>query len=432
MGILTRATRNIARRKTRTALVTVVLGLSLAILITLPANISANQQASQKAIDHLNNAAESYVSWLNGVASKMEVYRPIAFDFGSEENNYTMTTILYPLMNLSDYSELNSIPNVNAVIPILRQEIKDPQNENITLYDVYGIPLGASTVDNYPSVLPSNITAGRNLRVGDRGDVVLQEIVADKLGVNVGGAVNILGYNFEVVGIQKQGEYQGLIDYNVTAAFMNLKDAQRITNTTGQATKFIVFANEADNVMVVKGRITELYSGNVTVQVAEALLLQASTARSNMAQQKIDIQNMMNQLQSTATIQIGVVIVAQATIILFIMLYTVRERTREIGTLKAMGASTITILGQFMLEGILLSILAGIAGIAIGIIGTSTIGYLLLPNLTQAGVEQVTINITPTLALFGLGAAILLGTIGNLYPAWKAATIKPAESMKYD
>jgi len=234
------------------------------------------------------------------------------------------------------------------------------------------------------------------------------------------------------VGIQRQGEYQGLIDYNVTAAFMNLKDAQRITNTTGQATKFFIFANEADNVMAIKGRIGELYSGNVTVQVAESLLWQASTAQTKLEQQKIDIENMMNQLQSTATIQIGVVIVAQATIILFIMLYTVRERTREIGTLKAMGASNLTILGQFMLEGILLSILAGIAGIAIGIIGTSTIGYLLLPNLTQAGVEQVTINITPKLALFGLGAAILLGTIGNMYPAWKAATTKPAEAMKYD
>ena len=429
---MTRATRNIARRKARTALVTVALGLALAILITLPANISANQQASQKAIDHLNNATEAYVSWLNSAASKMEVYRPIAFDFGSEENNYTTTAILYPLMNISDYTELSSIPNVTADIPILRQDIKDPKNQNITLYDVYGIPLDASTVDSYPSVLPSNITAGRNLRAGDSGVVVLQELVADQLGVNVGGTVNILGYNFEVVGIQRQGEYQGLIDYNVTAAFMNLEDAQRITNTTGQATKFFIFANEADNVMGIKGRITELYSSNVTVQVAEPLLLQASTVRSNMEQQKIDIQNMMNQLQSTSTIQIGVVIVAQAVIILFIMLYTVRERTKEIGTLKAMGASSTMILGQFMLEGILLSFIAGIVGIVIGIIGTSTLGYILLPNLNQAGIDQVAVSIAPEFVLFGLGAAVLLGTLGSLYPAWRAARTKPAEAMRYE
>ena len=432
MGILTRATRNIARRKARTALVTVALGLALAILITLPANISANQQASQKTIDQLNNATESYVLWLNSVASEMEVYRPIAFDFGSEENNYTTTTILYPLMNLSDYTELSSIPNVNAVVPILRQDIKDPQNENITLYDVYGIPLEASIVDSYPSILPSNITAGRNLRAGDRGVVVLHEVVADQFGVGIGDRVNLLGQDFEVVGIQRRGEYQGLTDYNVTAAFMSLKDAQRITNTSGQATKFILFADEAYNVYRIRGKITELYSANVSVQIAEALLTQASSTRLTMEQQKLDIQNVIEQMQSTATVQIGLVVVAQGVIVLFIMLYTVRERTREIGTLKAMGASNSAILGQFMLEGVILSLIAGIAGIVIGIIGTSTIGYLLLPNLTQAGIEQVTINITPKLALYGLSTAILLGTIGSLYPAWRAATTKPSEAMKYD
>ncbi len=362
----------------------------------------------------------------------MEVYRPIAFDFGSEENNYTTTTILYPLMNISDYTELSSIPNVTAVIPILRQDIKDPQNENITLYDVYGIPLGASAVDNYSSVLPSNITAGRNLRAGDSGVVVLQEVVADQLGVNVGGTVNILGYNFEVVGIQRQGEYQGLIDYNVTVAFMNLKDAQRITNTTGQATKFFIFADEADNVWAIKGRITELYSSNVTVQVAEALLQQAITVQLDNEQQKVDIQNMTNLMQSTATVEIGLVIVAQAIIILFIMLYIVRERTREIGTLKAMGASSTSILGQFMLEGILLSFIAGMVGIVIGIIGTSTVGYILLPNLNQAGIDPVAVNLTPELVLFGFGVAVLLGVLGSLYPAWRAARTKPAEAMRYE
>jgi len=375
---------------------------------------------------------DSYVSWLNEVASQMEVYRPIAFDYGTEDNNYTMTTILYPLMNISDYTSLRSISNVTASIPILRYDIKDPQNANSTLYDVYGIPLDADFLERYPAILPSNITVGRNLKDGDSGMVVLHEVIAGKFGVSVGDRVDLLGQSFEVVGIQRRGEYQGLTDYNVTAAFMSLKDAQRITNTSGQATKFILFADGADDVYRIRGKILELYSTNVSVQIAEALLTQASSARSNMEQQKLDIQNMMAQMQDTATMQIGLVIVAQGVIVLFIMLYTVRERTREIGTLKAMGASNSAILGQFMLEGVILSLIAGIAGIVIGIIGTSTIGHLLLPNLTQAGIKQATINITPTLALYGLSTAITLGIIGSIYPAWRAATTKPSEAMKYD
>jgi putative ABC transport system permease protein len=358
---------------------------------------------------------------------------PIQFDFGSEENNYKTTAILYLLMNLSDYAELSLIPNVTAVLPILRQDIKDQKNPNVTLYDVYGIPLEASVIDSYPSVLPSNVTVGRNLRAGDRGVVVLQEIVADQFGVGVGDNVNLLGQNFEVVGIQRQGEYQGLIDYNVTAAFMRLEDAQRITNTSGQATKFIVFVDDADNVFRVSRKITELYSSTVSVQVATAILTQASEVQGKINQQKIDVQDMMNQMQNTATVQVGVAVAAQGAIILFIMLYTVRERTREIGTLKAMGASSTTILGQFLLEGVLLSFIAGMVGIVIGVIGTSTIGYILLPHLNQTSVNQtVAVNVSPESVLFGLGVALLLGAVGSIYPAWKAARTRPAEAMRYE
>jgi putative ABC transport system permease protein len=437
MGTLRRAVRNITRRKTRALLVIAILSLALTMLIALPASVNANQQATQKAIDDLNAEAESFALSLSSVATEMEVYRPIAFDYGSEENNYTTTTILYPLMNLSDYTEISTIPNVKAVVPILRQDIKDPQNQNITLYDVYGIPLEASIVDSYPSVLPSNITAGRNLRAGDRGVVVLQEVVADQFGVGVDDKVNLLGQNFDVVGIQRQGAYQGLREYNVTAAFMSLEDAQRITNTTGQATALKIFVNASADNMVrdvydAQTRITELYSANVSVQVADAVLRQAFEVRWRIDQQKTDMQNMMDQLQNAALIQIILAMVAQGAVILIIMLYTVRERTREIGTLKALGAGSKTILGQFMLEGVLLSFTAGIVSIAIGTIGISALGHILLPNLNPTGeaLEVAAVTITPELALFGLGVAVLLGALGSLYPAWRAAKIRPAEAMR--
>ncbi|MCL2173171.1 MAG: hypothetical protein FWB84_05980, partial [Candidatus Bathyarchaeota archaeon] len=203
MGVFTRVVRNLFRRGARTALIVVALGLALSLLIALPANIDANQLASQRAIDDLNETAEAYVSWLNGVASVIEVFRPLSFDYGSEDNNYTMSTVLYPLMNISDYANLGSISNVTAVVPVLRQDIKDPENENITLYDVYGVPLDVDVLGNFSSVLPSNITVGRNLCVGDSGVVVLHEVVAEELGVGVGGWVELLGQRFEVVGLQR-------------------------------------------------------------------------------------------------------------------------------------------------------------------------------------------------------------------------------------
>ena len=145
--------------------------------------------------------------------------------------------------------------------------------------------------------------------------------------------------------------------------------------------------------------------------------------------------------------EMGTVIVVDAAIVLFIMLYTVRERTREIGTLKALGAGNLTILGQFMLEGILLSLIAGTVGIIIGTVGATSLAGFLLPAPTQAGNSTVSstgvslgevtsasisVNITPELVIFGLGISVLLGALGSLYPAWRAARTRPAEAMRYD
>ena len=140
-------------------------------------------------------------------------------------------------------------------------------------------------------------------------------------------------------------------------------------------------------------------------------------------------------------------VAATSLIVLFVMLYTVKERTKEIGTLKAIGFSNSTVMGQFMLEGILLSMIAGVVGIAIGSIAAPTLASLLLPSVgvggrSAAGVAIVSgttrfgglavATLTPELILLGFGVAILLGTLGSLYPAWRAAKIRPAEAMRYE
>ena len=134
------------------------------------------------------------------------------------------------------------------------------------------------------------------------------------------------------------------------------------------------------------------------------------------------------------------VIVATSLIVLFVMLYTVRERTKEIGTFKAIGFSNSTVMGQFMLEGVLLSAIAGVVGIAIGVIAAPTLTSILqiTPTLSRAaGFQDWTFSgnsvaVSPELILIGFGVAVLLGTLGSLYPAWRAAKIKPAEAMRYE
>ena len=185
----------------------------------------------------------------------------------------------------------------------------------------------------------------------------------------------------------------------------------------------------------------------LSVSIAASLVDSMIQMQTQTNEELLMAQASMSQIQNTGTMEIAIVTVVVAAIVLFIMLYTVRERTREIGTLKALGASSMAILGQFMLEGVLLSLIAGVVGIVIGTVGATSLANLLLPHPTQAGNStisstvvslgsassaSISVTITPELVLLGLGVAVLLGALGSLYPAWKAARARPAEAMRYE
>ena len=435
MGILSRATRNMFRRKTRSLLVVLVLSFALAMIISIPPSITASEATTQKTIDDLTASAQSVNDTMSIVATQIDCHLPPIWVPNAGPNNETI--LEQPLMNVTDYANLTAIPDVANVIPILDQAV----NDSDFAYNVYGLPLeNASLLSMYSLLLPSNITTGRNLQAGDSGVVVLQERVADYFGVGVGGTVNILNQTFRVVGID------GYTPLNETAAYMNLNEAQAITNNTGNVTNFKVFADNVTNVEGIANKISLMYP-KLSVSIAASLVYSIIQMQTQTNVELQMAQAMMSQIQSTGTMEIGVVTAVDAAIVLFIMLYTVRERTREIGTLKALGASNMAILGQFMLEGILLSLIAGIVGIVIGTVGATSLANLLLPRPTQAGNSTVSstsvslssassasisVTITPELILAGLGIAVLLGALGSLYTAWRAARTRPAEAMRYD
>jgi putative ABC transport system permease protein len=435
MGILIRATLNISRRKTRSLLIIVVLSFALAMLISIPPSITASKVATQQTIDNLTEVTQSVNATVNSVATQIDCHLPAVSVPNEGPDNQTI--LEQPIMNVTGYANLTSISGVVNVIPIFDQAA----NDSDFAYNIYGFPLdNASLLSMYSLLLASNITAGRNLQAGDSGVVVLQERVADHFNVTVGGTVNILNQTFQVVGIE------GYTPLNETDAYMNLNDAQTVTNNTGDVTDFKVFADNVTIVEDVANKISIMYP-KLSVSIAASLVDSVIQMQTQTNEELQMTQASMSQIQSTGTLEIAVVTVVVAAIVLFIMLYTVRERTREIGTLKALGASSMAILGQFMLEGVLLSLIAGIVGIVIGTVGATSLANLLLPHPTQAGNSTVStagvsigsassasisVTITPELVLLGLGVAVLLGALGSLYPAWRAARTRPAEAMRYE
>ena len=118
----------------------------------------------------------------------------------------------------------------------------------------------------------------------------------------------------------------------------------------------------------------------------------------------------------------GISLVVGGIGIMNIMLVSVTERTREIGVRKAIGALKRDILAQFLLESLVLSLLGGIIGILLGWGVSALAGNLL----------EVNTVIDPATVALSAGFAAAVGLIFGIYPAWRAASLRPIEALRYE
>jgi putative ABC transport system permease protein len=119
--------------------------------------------------------------------------------------------------------------------------------------------------------------------------------------------------------------------------------------------------------------------------------------------------------------------------VLNIMLVSVTDRTREIGTRKAVGASDGAILSQFVLEAIALAGFGGLIGVALGVGSVLGLGQI-IPLLGAS--SRFLRGFTPVLSLatvlVAFGISLAIGLAAGGYPAWRAAQLNPIEALRYE
>lgn len=474
MGVLTRAVRNVSRRKIRASLVIIALSLSVAILVTIPSGIMANQKAAEQLSSNYDNYLEQMESEITTASTLLEVSLSSGFSgqgFGGRERpegqfpngeppegGAGMGGFIRDFMssesffNESAVANISSIEGIAAVIPILEKSEGTVVTQTTQFgefdviqpeYTVVGVPLDDFLLSNYP-ILPSDIVEGRTLAEGDTDAVLLSQNNTEYFGVGLNDQVNILGTDFTVVGI-----YSTTVTQEMDHLYMSLPEAQLITETQGNISRIDVYAENEDVIDEIQTAITEMYP-EFSVSTAESRL----EAINAMAERQIELldnaEANLAETQAVAYMEIGIAVVATSLIVLFTMLYTVRERTHEIGVLKAIGFSNGNIMNQFMLEGMVLSIVAGLAGVAIGLVGAPVLTQLLITGFSSSssGLQMVGVtgraggDITgvtlqnsiaaPTaeLLLIVFAGAVLLGVVGSLYPAWRASKTSPMEALK--
>ncbi len=109
--------------------------------------------------------------------------------------------------------------------------------------------------------------------------------------------------------------------------------------------------------------------------------------------------------------------------IMNIMLVTVTERTREIGLRMAVGAARRDVLGQFLAEAVIISLLGGVAGILVGVA---------VPLSVRFFTDEFAIPISPLSIVVAFTVSLIVGLVFGILPANRAARLNPTEALRYE
>jgi putative ABC transport system permease protein len=143
----------------------------------------------------------------------------------------------------------------------------------------------------------------------------------------------------------------------------------------------------------------------------------------NRQQQILDVYDKLTGALYGVAIGIGLITLLVGGIgIMNIMLVSVRERTREIGIRRAIGARRRTIVIQFLLESAAVAVLGGAIGTALGLGAAQLV----------AAVSPLAAAVTPRAVILGLTFSATVGILFGLWPAWRAAMLDPIEALRHE
>jgi len=261
------------------------------------------------------------------------------------------------------------------------------------------------------------LEAGRFFGRNDKNSVILGNAVAHDMfedEIEIGDRVKIGDEKFKVVGIFK--EIGNRIDDSMIVVPMD--KLRELTNSEEEVTLILVGANDADRVDDVAKRIEKTLEKYYERGTFTVLTSQQLAERLKMISLTLTV--FLGGIASISLIVAGIGIANT-------MLMTIMERTREIGIMKAIGATNKDVMKIFLIESIALSVVGGILGCIFGVVGSKA-----LSKYSFATGVTLRTAITPTLLLFGLVFSIVVGVLFGLWPAYKAAKLNPVEALRYE
>ncbi|MES2179473.1 MAG: ABC transporter permease [Gemmatimonadota bacterium] len=310
---------------------------------------------------------------------------------------------------------------LNAVQPEINSRSQVTYQNQNTLTSIVG------TTANYLEVRKYELSAGRMFtRAEDEGRqrvVVLGPTILENLNIRapeaiIGENVRIKGIQFQVVGVLKsKGQ---------ASPFGNPDDQVLIPITTG---RFRVFGNDRLRSISVLAR-TEDEIPDAMADIQSVLRREHRLARGRpddfQIRSQADFLNTLGETTAVFTYLLSGIAAVSLLVggigIMNIMLVSVTERTREIGIRKALGATKMNILLQFLIEAVVLCLLGGLVGAMVGSGGA----------LAMSKMAQWNTQISPSSIMLAFVFSAVVGVVFGVWPARRAASLDPIVALRYE
>lgn len=386
------------RSRSSLTMIGIIIGVAAVIM-----TISAGEGASKQVRDQIS-----------GLGSNLLMIRT------KSEHRAGVNVRMGRPLEKSDYDMLKKssvwMSEISPLVGVGGQAIGPDGNKSSTVYGVS---------EEYFNILSREIALGEvfteeDVRAASKvcviGETIREELFSGR--DPIGGQIRISKVPFTVIGLLKE-QGQGAMGQDQDDII--IAPYTTIQNRLYGSTEYNMIMASAANEDVIEDAKFE-----ATMLLREAHRLLPDQENDFEITTQIEIQEMSGSVMNILTILLGAIgsisLIVGGVGIMNIMLVSVTERTREIGTRLALGARESDILTQFLIEAITLSLIGGIIGIILGVLGNQVV-YKLTNFIIPTSMSAV---------LIGFGFSVFVGVAFGYFPARKAAKLNPIDAIRYE
>jgi putative ABC transport system permease protein len=408
------ATRSLTHRKMRSILTMLGIVIGIASVIIL---MSIGQSAQDLILGQVQSIGSNLIIVIPGAPTNGRFSSP------AQSQGIVITSL-----QQRDIDSLEREPSVNLAVPEVRGQAEAIYGNNNVNVGYTGSTADFFQVSNLAKVSKGQTFSKSDVDSGNHVVVIGPDLANTLFGSNINPVdkiIHLKGISFRVIGVLDKGG-TGAFGVDIgNLVVMPVSVAQKQLLGTTYFNVIVVQADSNYDVNFVKSRITSVLRQDHSITDPKKDDFTINT--------QADILSILGSITSVLTLFLAAIasisLVVGGIGIMNIMLVAVTERTREIGLRKAVGATDRDILKQFLIESVMLTLIGGVIGVAIGA-GVVGFVYLVLSVFYASLGWMFAFPISSV--ILGLLVSGIAGIAFGIYPARQAAKKNPIDALRYE